>query len=218
MKNVLISASITTTDFFNIQKTIDVINKSAVDRIHFDVMDGVFVPNITYGPDFISSIKPYSQKVFDVHLMIANPLPYIERFVKAGADVIGVHVEAKNVKKSLQLIKSFGLKSQIVIKPKTSYKRILKYLDFVDEVMVMSVEPGFGGQSFLYDVVGKMEKISSEIKKKNKNILLQVDGGINFDTAKLSIENGVKSLVVGSFLFKQKNFNQTVVKLKSLLP
>ena len=110
------------------------------------------------------------------------------------------------MKKSLQLIKSFGLKSQIVIKPKTSYKRILKYLDFVDEVMVMSVEPGFGGQSFLYDVVGKMEKISSEIKKKNKNILLQVDGGINFDTAKLSIENGVKSLVVGSFLFKQKNF------------
>ena len=218
MKNVLISASITTTDFFNIQKTIDVINKSDVDRIHFDVMDGVFVPNITYGPDFISSIKPYSQKIFDVHLMIVNPLPYIERFVKAGADVIGVHVEAKNVKKSLQLIKSFGLKSQIVIKPKTSYKRILKYLDFVDEVMVMSVEPGFGGQSFLYDVVGKMEKISSEIKKKNKKILLQVDGGINFDTAKLSIENGVKSLVVGSFLFKQKNFNQTVVKLKSLLP
>ena len=186
--------------------------------IHFDVMDGVFVPNITYGPDFISSIKPYSQKVFDVHLMIVNPLPYIERFVKAGADVIGVHVEAKNVKKSLQLIKSFGVKSQIVIKPKTSYKRILKYLDFVDEVMVMSVEPGFGGQSFLYDVVGKMEKISSEIKEKNKKILLQVDGGINFDTAKLSIENGVKSLVVGSFLFKQKNFNQTVVKLKSLLP
>ena len=124
----------------------------------------------------------------------------------------------KNVKKSLQLIKSFGVKSQIVIKPKTSYKRILKYLDFVDEVMVMSVEPGLGGQSFLYDVVGKMEKISSEIKKKNKKILLQVDGGINFDTAKLSIENGVKSLVVGSFLFKQKNFNQTVVKLKSLLP
>ena len=172
-KNILISASLTSTDYFDIEKTIALVNSSSVDRIHFDVMDGVFVPNITYGPDFISSIKSHTKKFFDVHLMIINHLSYIERFVDAGADLISVHIEAKNTMKSIKLIKSFGVKAGIVINPKTSYKKVLKYLDFVDEVMVMSVEPGFGGQKFIVDVVPKIQKISQIIKSKGKKILIK---------------------------------------------
>ncbi|MBD5398152.1 ribulose-phosphate 3-epimerase [bacterium] len=212
----LLSVSITSTSYFDIKKTIDIINKSDADRIHFDVMDGVFVPNITYGMDFISSVKPYSQKFFDVHLMIINPLPYIKSFFVSGSDLISVHIEAKNCLKSLKLIKSLGIKSGVVINPKTSYKKILKYLDFVDEILVMSVEPGFGGQKFIEKVADKVLKISSLVKKKGKNILVQVDGGINFETAKKVFENGANSVVVGSFLFKQKDFNDTVFKIKNM--
>lgn len=212
----LLSVSITSTSYFDIKKTIDIINKSDADRIHFDVMDGVFVPNITYGMDFISSVKPYSQKFFDVHLMIINPLPYIKSFFASGSDLISVHIEAKNCLKSLKLIKSLGIKSGVVINPKTSYKKILKYLDFVDEILVMSVEPGFGGQKFIEKVADKVLKISSLVKKKGKNILVQVDGGINFETAKKVFENGANSVVVGSFLFKQKDFNDTVFKIKNM--
>lgn len=214
--NKLLSVSITSTSYFDIKKTVDVINKSDADRIHFDVMDGVFVPNITYGADFISSIKPYSQKFFDVHLMIINPLPYIKNFVSAGSDLICVHMEAKNCMKSLKLIKSFGIKAGVVINPKTSYKKILKYLNIVDEVMVMSVEPGFGGQKFIEDSVLKVANVARLIEKSGRNILLQVDGGINFDTAKDVFKNGANSVVVGSFLFKQKDFNKTVLKIKNL--
>ena len=214
--NKLLSVSITSTSYFDIRKTVDVINKSDADRIHFDVMDGVFVPNITYGADFISSIKPYSQKFFDVHLMIINPLPYIKNFVLAGSDLICVHIESKNCMKSLKLIKSFGIKAGVVINPKTSYKKVSKYLNIVDEIMVMSVEPGFGGQKFIDDSVLKVANVAQLIEKSGRNILLQVDGGINFDTAKKVFENGVNSVVVGSFLFKQKDFNKTVLKIKNL--
>lgn len=212
----ILSVSITSTSYFNIRETIEMVNKSVADRIHFDVMDGVFVPNITYGADFISSVRKHSKKFFDVHLMIVNPFRYIRNFAFAGADLISVHVEAKNCMKSVRLIKSLGIKAGVVINPKTDYKKVLKYLDIVDEVMVMSVEPGFGGQKFIADSVLKVAKISNAIKKSGRNILLQVDGGINFDTAEEVIKNGANSVVVGSFLFKQKDFNKTVLKIKSM--
>lgn len=212
----LLSVSITSTSYFDIQRTVEIINASDADRIHFDVMDGVFVPNITYGADFISSVRPYSKKFFDVHLMIINPLPYIKSFYVAGSDLISVHIEAKNCLKSVKLIKSLGIRAGVVINPKTSYKKILQYLDIVDEILVMSVEPGFGGQKFIEAVAEKVLKISSLIKKSGKNILLQVDGGINFVTAKKVFENGADSVVVGSFLFKQRDFNSTVLKIKDL--
>ncbi len=214
--NISISASITSTKYFDIKNTIDVINKSLVDRIHFDVMDGVFVPNITYGPDFISSIRNFSKKFFDVHLMLYNPYPYIENFVNAGADLISVHVEAKNTFKSIKLIKSLGKKAGVVINPDTNVKKVLPYLDFVDEVLVMSVNPGFGGQKFIPKVIDKIQKLIDSIKKYNHKILIQVDGGINFDNAKILIDMGVDSLVVGSFLFNQTNFNQAVLTFKNL--
>lgn len=217
MKNkTLLSVSITSTSYFDIRETVKTINESVADRIHFDVMDGVFVPNITYGADFISSVKKHSKKFFDVHLMIVNPFRYIHNFALAGADLISVHAEAKNCMKSLKLIKSLGLRAGVVINPKTDYKKVLKYLDIVDEVMVMSVEPGFGGQKFIEDSVLKVAKISDAIKKSGRNILLQVDGGINFDTALKVIKSGANSVVVGSFLFKQRDFNKTVLKIKSM--
>ena len=214
-KKVLVGASILSEDFFDIQKTIKKLNSSDVDFIHLDVMDGVFVPNISFGPAFIKNIRPYTKKFFDVHLMVKNPLPYIERFVEAGADAISVHIEAKNVMKSIKLIKSFGKKCCIVVNPKTDAKKVKKFLDFVDAVMVMTVEPGFGGQKFMENQLVKISKISNLIKKSGRKISLEVDGGINFETGKLAVQNGVNILVVGSFLKKQKKFNETILKFKS---
>ncbi|MCR5506516.1 MAG: ribulose-phosphate 3-epimerase [bacterium] len=211
---VLVGASILSEDFFDIQKTLKKINSSDLDFVHLDVMDGVFVPNISFGPAFVKNIRPYSKKFFDVHLMLSDPIKYVEKFVEAGADAISVHVEAKKALQSIKLIKSFGVKCGIVLNPKTSAKKIKKYLKIVDYVMVMTVEPGFGGQKFMEKQLGKISKISDMIKKSGRKILLSVDGGINLDTAKLSVKNGVNVLVCGSFLFKQKNFNDTVKKLK----
>ncbi|MBR1544557.1 MAG: ribulose-phosphate 3-epimerase [Alphaproteobacteria bacterium] len=211
---ILVGASILSEDFFDIQKTLKKINSSDLDFIHLDVMDGVFVPNISFGPAFVKNLKCHSEKFFDVHLMISNPLNYIQRFVEAGADAISVHVEAKKTLASIKQIKSFGKKCGIVLNPKTPAKKIKKYLKFIDFVMVMTVEPGFGGQKFMENQLGKISQIFEMIKRTGRKIYLQVDGGVNFDTAKLAINNGVNSLVVGSFLFKQKNFNDTVLKFR----
>lgn len=211
---VLVGASILSEDFFDIQKTLKKVNSSDLDFVHLDVMDGVFVPNISFGPAFVKNIRPYSDKFFDVHLMVKNPLPYIERFVQAGADLISVHAEAKNSRKCLNLIKQSGVKCGIVVNPKTKAGAVKKYLSVVDCVMVMTVEPGFGGQKFMEDQLSKISKISDMIKKSGCQIRLEVDGGVNFDTEKLALKSGADTFVVGSFLFKQKNFNATVKKLK----
>ncbi len=211
---ILVGASILSEDFFDIQKTLKKINSSDVDFIHLDIMDGVFVPNISFGPAFVKNLRPRTKKFFDVHLMLKNPLPYIDAFVDGGADEITVHVEAKNTLKCLKKIKNNGVKCGVVVKPKTNAKKLLKYLPFVDYVMVMTVEPGFGGQKFMESQLRKISQISDMIQKSNRKIRLEVDGGINFETAKLALKNGVDTLVVGSFLFKQKNFNETISKLK----
>ena len=215
-RKVLIGASILSTDFMDIINTIKKINESDLDFIHFDIMDGVFVPNISYGPHFVECVRKHSSKIFDVHLMIKNPLPYIKNFVDVGADIITIHCESDNVLKSLKLIKKLNVKSGIVLNPKTSFKKIKKYLPFVDVVMVMTVEPGFGGQKFMDNQITKIEKISSLISEQNKKILLEVDGGINFDTAKKVIDVGANVLVVGSFLFSQKNIKDTIKTLHIL--
>lgn len=215
LKNNL-SVSITTSDYFDIKNTVAFVSSGGVDSLHFDVMDGVFVPNITYGPDFIASIRGHVKLFFDVHLMILNPLPYIKNFVEAGADMIKVHCEAENCMKSLKLIKSYGVKCGGVINPKTSVSRLKKLLDLVDEITVMSVEPGFGGQTFIEDTFTKLVKISDMIKKSGKKITIQVDGGIDFDIAKALTLYGVRNFVVGSFLFKQKDFKGAVLKFQTL--
>lgn len=215
-KKIFVGASILSTDFFDIKNTFKKINSSDLDFLHLDVMDGVFVPNISFGPHFIKCLKMRCKKIFDVHLMVKNPLPYIGDFVGAGADIIMVHCEAKNTMKSLRLIKKYNRKCGVVINPDTSYKKIKKFLDIVDYIMVMTVYPGFGGQKFLDNQLEKIQKISSYIQKSGRKILLQVDGGVNFDNAKKLVGLGVDSLVVGSFLFNQKNFSKTVLEFKKI--
>ncbi len=211
---IFVGASILSTDFFDIKNTMKKINNSDIDFVHLDIMDGVLVPNISFGPQFVKSLRKESSKIFDVHLMIKNPLPYIQSFVDAGADIIMVHCESKNVKKSLLLIKKLGKKAGIVIDVGTSETKVKQYLGLVDYVMVMTVKAGFGGQKFIDAQCEKIKKICSFIK--NNKILLEVDGGINFETAKKCIDVGANCLVVGSFLFNQKKFNETVFRLKEI--
>ena len=212
-----IGLSLLSSDFFNIKDTIQKVNKSPLDFIHLDIMDGVFVPNISFGPHFIKCLRPHTNKVFDVHLMLQNPYNYIRDFANAGADIITIHHEAKNAIRSLKLIKSLGLKCGIAINLETSASRIKKYLDIVDTVMVMTVHPGFGGQKFISSQLDTIAQISKLISSQNsKTIRLQVDGGIKFDTAKLAIQSGANSIVSGSFLLTQSNFTTAINKLKKL--
>ena len=214
MAKILVGISLLSSDFFDIQKTIKKINESDIDFIHLDIMDGVFVPNISFGPDFVSCIRKHSRKFFDVHLMLKNPYPYIEKFVKSGAGAITVHHESKNAMKSLKLIKKLGLKCGIAINPETPATKIKKYLDLVDLVMIMTVHPGFSGQSFISNQLKKIEKIADMVRKFDKKIIVQVDGGINKDTAIVAKKAGATSLVSGNYLLKSKNLDSTVKILK----
>ena len=216
MKKYLVGVSILSSDFFNLQKTFAKIEKSDIDFVHLDVMDGVFVPNISFGPHFIKCLRPHTKKEFDVHLMVKNPLPYIDTFIKSGADVITVHLESKNTLKCLKQIKKSGVKCGVVLNPKTSVNKVKKYLPFVDVVMVMTVKPGFGGQKFMEKQLSKISKIAEMIKKLKRKIDLEVDGGINFDMGKLALKNGANKLVVGKFLFSQPDFKKAVAKFKKL--
>ena len=216
MKKISVGVSILSSDFFDLQNTFEKIKKSGLDFVHLDVMDGVFVPNISFGPHFVKCLRPHSDKVFDVHLMVKNPLPYIDAFVSSGADIITVHVEAKNTLKCLKQIKKSGVKCGVVVNPKTSASKVKKYLPFVDVVMVMTVEPGFGGQKFMENQLCKIAKISQMIKLSKRKIELEVDGGVNLDTAKLAIKNGANKLVVGKFLTVQSDYKNTVSKFKNL--
>ncbi len=216
MKKYSVGISILSSDFFDLQNTFAKIEKSDLDFVHLDVMDGVFVSNISFGPHFIKCLRPHSKKIFDVHLMVKNPLPYIDAFIQSGADVITVHVEAKNTLKSLKKIKQSGLKCGVVINPETSVKKVKKYLKIVDVVMVMTVAPGFGGQKFMPLQLEKVFEISKMIKSLKRKIDLQVDGGINLETGKSALKSGANKLVVGKFLFNQSDFKKTVSKLKKL--
>lgn len=193
-----VSPSILSADFAILKEEIETIKSS--DMVHIDVMDGMFVPNITIGPCVIKSIRAYTDMFFDVHLMIENPIRYIDDFVKAGSDLITIHYETENVKECLEYIRNKNVKVGLSIKPKTAVKEIIPYLGMVDLVLVMSVEPGFGGQSFMYDAVNKIKELSDLKNKYHYEI--EVDGGINAQTAALCKEAGADILVAGSYIFK----------------
>ena len=210
----IISPSILGGAFSNMERTITDLNKSKAEYIHFDVMDGDFVPNLTFGPKFISDLRSKSKKIFDVHLMINRVNKYLDDYIKAGSNIITFHYEInENLNEIINKIKLNKVKAGIAIKPKTPWQEIKKYLHLFDQVIVMTVEPGFGGQSFLYDQIKKIESISHYIKENNLDVDIEIDGGINYETGKLCVDAGANILVAGSFLFEQSDLIKATDKL-----
>lgn len=211
-----ISPSILSADFSKLGEEIKNIEKAGADYIHIDVMDGSFVPNITIGNEVVKSLRPISSLPFDVHLMINNPDNHVEAFAKAGADIITIHAEAStHLDRSLSLIKSFDKKAGISLVPSTHEDALDYVLEKIDLILVMTVNPGFGGQKFLDSQLKKIENIRKKIDRLGKKIDLEVDGGINQETAKLAISAGADVLVSGSFIFGSKSYSDAILKLRS---
>ncbi len=202
--SIKISPSILGGSFSNIERIILDLNQSKAEYIHFDVMDGDFVPNLTFGPKFISNVRKFSNKVFDVHLMINRVERFLDDYIRAGSDIITFHIEInEDIENIIKKIKAKGIKCGLAIKPKTSWSEIQPYLQLIDQVIIMTVEPGFGGQEFMNDQVDKIKNISNYIKLNNLRVGIEIDGGINFETGQTCVEAGANILVAGSFLFNQ---------------
>ena len=214
-----IAASILSADFSILGKEVKDIDKAGADIIHIDVMDGIFVPNITIGPEVVSSIRKYSKKIFDVHLMINNPSNYIDNFYKAGADIITIHLEADNYPiRTLEYIKSLGIKAGVSINPATNEDNLKYVLDYCDLILVMLVNPGFGGQKTIKSQIKKLHLIKELItKEKKKNILLEVDGGVNVKNVSSLVNAGADILVAGSSIFNsgKKMYSKNIKNLRN---
>ena len=215
--NILAPSSLSC-DYMNMQRDFEACKENGVKWLHVDIMDGHFVPNLSFGYSLVKSMRPVTDLVLDVHLMIDTPIKYAENFCKAGADYLTIHVEAdtpENIRKTLELIRSLGVKPGIVVKPKTPAEAIEEYLPMVDMVLVMTVEPGFGGQKFMADMMPKVKKLREMLDKVNPDCHLEVDGGVDLNTVKECKANGANVFVAGSAYFgaaDKKAFTEEIEK------
>ena len=213
---VKISPSVLSADFLDLDKDLKKLKEAGVEMVHLDVMDGIFVPNISFGVPVIKSIREHTDLILDVHLMIDRPHRYIKDFAKVS-DYLGFHYEAgSDVAQTLKEIKSLGCKTCLTIKPCTEPEAVFPFLELCDMVLVMSVEPGFGGQKFMNDALRKIKIFKEEIERRGLNTEIEVDGGINAETAKLAINAGATVLVAGSFIFSSENMAESVKAVKGL--
>ena len=215
---IKVSPSILSADFVNLERDIRALTPAGADYVHIDVMDGNFVPNISIGIPVVAAIRGITDLTLDVHLMIDRPVRYVERFCKAGADILTIHIEAdteENTIEALKIIRACGVKAAISVKPKTPAEAVLPYLELCDLILVMTVEPGFGGQSFMADMMPKVTKIRSYIDEKNPACELEVDGGVYVETAKICTAAGANVLVAGSAFFKAEDKAAFVKSIKA---
>jgi ribulose-phosphate 3-epimerase len=215
--SIRIAPSILAADFANIQKEVEMLNASEADYIHVDIMDGVFVPNISFGFPVMEAIKKHAKKPLDVHLMIVNPDQYLEAFKKAGAETISVHYEACNhLHRTLQAIRQLGCKVGVALNPHTPVESLEDIIEEIDLVCVMSVNPGFGGQKFIGSTYSRVRKLKSIIERKGVSTLIEIDGGVNQVNAPLLKEAGADILVAGNFVFSSEDPLHTIKNLKNL--
>ena len=219
MKNTLIAPSVLAADFANLQRDIEMINSSEADWFHIDIMDGVFVPNISFGMPVLEAIAKHAKKTIDVHLMIVDPDRYITTFKKLGANVLTVHLEAcTHLHRTLQAIKAEGMKAGVALNPHTNVDLLEDVINDIDLVCIMSVNPGFGGQSFIENTYDKIRKLKTLINKKGASTLIEIDGGVTNKNAAQLVEAGADVLVAGSYVFGAADPIATVADLKKITP
>lgn len=217
MKNTLIAPSVLAADFANLQRDIEMINTSEADWFHIDIMDGVFVPNISFGMPVLDAINKHAKKTIDVHLMIVDPDRYITTFKKLGADVLTVHYEAcTHLHRTLQAIKAEGMKAGVALNPHTNVDLLEDVIQDIDLVCIMSVNPGFGGQSFIENTYSKVEKLKALINRKNASTLIEIDGGVTNKNAKQLADAGADVLVAGSYVFGAQDPIATIADLRKI--
>lgn len=215
--SVIVAPSMLSCDFANVQRDVEMINRSEADWFHIDIMDGVFVPNISFGLPVLKAMKKHAKKPMDVHLMIVNPDNYVEDFKNAGADILTVHYEAcTHLHRSVQLIKSHGMKAGVALNPHTNVDLLKTMITDIDLVLIMSVNPGFGGQKFIEQAVDKVKELKQIIENAGADTLIEIDGGVNLETGKRLVDAGADALVAGSFVFKSDDPESTIADLKKL--